>query len=328
MKRILTLTALSLICSTSEAVNFKVPNHTQRLRAIGSTEGLPLALTKALSPQAFEPVPVPGRHDWLAVHRETGQTFDDFVRRRPNRPQKTRNKIYLQPLGDFPETHAPPLDTLKQYAPAYFAIPVKVLAALALDDSNITTRINAFTRKRQILTDDVLVLLRKKLPEDAFCLLAITMDDLYPDPSWNFVFGQASLRERVGVYSFARYDPAFYGQKRTKDYEKLLLRRSCKVLVHETAHMFGLHHCIYFRCVLNGSNHLAESDSRPLHLCPVCLRKLQHSIGFDVTDRYAGLFHLYGKTGFNRDARWVEQRLIHILGAEAAQAAIKKKNEH
>jgi archaemetzincin len=33
------------------------------------------------------------------------------------------------------------------------------------------------------------------------------MEDLYPEPSWNFVFGQASLNERVGVYSFARYGP-------------------------------------------------------------------------------------------------------------------------
>ncbi|MHC4622565.1 MAG: archaemetzincin [Planctomycetota bacterium] len=309
-------------------MNFKAPDHAQRLRAIGSTEGLPPALSKALSPDIFEPVPVPRPADWLAVHRETGQTFDDFVRRKPNQPGKTRNRIYLQPLGDFPKTHAPPLDTLKQYAAAYFAMPVKALPALALNETKITTRINDFTRKRQILTDDVLGILRKKLPEDAFCLLAITMEDLYPDPSWNFVFGQASLRERVGVYSFARYDPAFYGQIRTKDYEKLLLRRSCKVLVHETAHMFGLYHCIYFRCVLNGSNHLAESDSRPLHLCPVCLRKLQHSTRFDVVKRYARLFHFYKSIGFDRDAQWMKQRLIHILGAEAAQAATEKKNEH
>jgi hypothetical protein len=31
---------------------------------------------------------------------------------------------------------------------------------------------------------------------------------------FNFVFGQASLNDRVGVYSFARYDPAFYGYTR------------------------------------------------------------------------------------------------------------------
>ena len=102
------------------------------------------------------------------------------------------------------------------------------------------------------------------------------MRDLYPDPAWNFVFGQASLRERVAVYSFARYadrDP------------RVVLRRSCKVLAHETSHMFGIEHCIYFRCVMNGSNHLAESDARPLRLCPVDLRKLQWSVGFDVVER-------------------------------------------
>ena len=73
------------------------------------------------------------------------------------------------------------------------------------------------------------------------------MEDLYPEPTWNFVFGQASLRERVAVFSFARYDPAFYGQKRTADHQTVLLHRSCKVLTHETAHMFGLKHCINHR---------------------------------------------------------------------------------
>mgnify|MGYP000107882883 CR=1 FL=1 len=43
---------------------------------------------------------------------------------------------------------------------------------------------------------------------------AVTMTDLYPSEDWNFVFGQASLRNRVGAYSFARYDPAFYGKER------------------------------------------------------------------------------------------------------------------
>jgi hypothetical protein len=41
--------------------------------------------------------------------------------------------------------------------------------------------------------------------------------------------------------------------------------------------MFGIEHCVWFRCLLNGSNHFAESDARPSHLCPVDLRKLQLS---------------------------------------------------
>jgi len=41
-------------------------------------------------------------------------------------------------------------------------------------------------------------------------------------------------------------------------------------------------HGVFFNCLMNGSNHLAESDRRPLHLCPVDLRKLQWTLGFDI----------------------------------------------
>jgi len=311
-------------------MNFKPPTHTQRLRAIGPTKGLGETLRKALDPgDDFEPISVPKPGDWLAEHRETGQSFDDFVKSKRNRPDKRRNKIYLSTvggLGEFPKSQIPLVERLREYAALYFAMQVEILPCLALSDNAITTRRNPFTRNRQVLTGDVLAILKKKVPTDAFCVLAITMEDLYPAPSWNFVFGQASLRERVGVYSFARYDPAFYGKKRQKDYEKLLLRRSCKVLVHETGHMFGLKHCIYFKCVLNGSNHLKESDSRPMHLCPVCLHKLQHSIEFNIISRYSKLFHFYQKIGFDDEAQWVANRLKWTLGDEAAHV-IKRQEK-
>jgi len=81
-----------------------------------------------------------------------------------------------------------------------------------LDARVLTSRENRYTGNVQILTRDILGLLLEKLPGDACCVLGITMKDLCPDPSSNFVFGQASLRDRVGVYSFARHDPAFYGR--------------------------------------------------------------------------------------------------------------------
>jgi archaemetzincin len=327
MRRLFFSIAVVSAFSVALAMDFKPPSAAERIRAIGPTERLPETLRKALEPGAgFEPIPTPKPGDWLAEHYESGQSFDAFVKRKPNRPNKKRNKIYLQPLGKFPKGEVPMVERLKAYAEAYFGLRVEVLPCLALGDS-ITSRTNPYTHNRQILTSDVLTILRKKVPADAFCLLAITMEDLYPEPSWNFVFGQASLRERVGVYSFARYDPAFYGKKRGKDYEKVLLRRSCKVLVHETGHMFGLMHCIYFKCVLNGSNHLQESDSRPVHLCPVCLRKLQHSIGFDVVNRYSELFRFYKKVGFDDETQWIADRLEWIVGREAAQAIIEEKGK-
>jgi archaemetzincin len=63
---------------------------------------------------------------------------------------------------------------------------------------------------------------------------------------------------------------------------------------------------------MNGSNHLAESDARPLHLCPVDLRKLQWSVGFDVVERYRSLLDFHRRAGFEDEAQWLERRLVFI----------------
>ncbi len=63
---------------------------------------------------------------------------------------------------------------------------------------------------------------------------------------------------------------------------------------------------------MNGSNHLAESDRRPLHLCPVCLRKLQWSVGFDVLARYTALEQFNRNAGFSDEAEWLKARIHEI----------------
>lgn len=272
-----------------------------RIAAIGPLGGLPAPLQRALDPSAFEPLPKPEALDWLANHPEPGQTFVQWVHASAPHPDAQRHILYLQPLGAF-GSDAPPLGKLQQFAAAFFMMEVKVLPAIAID-AKITSRSSPIGGKRQLLTSDLLDVLRRRLPGDAFCILGITMEDLYPSPSWNYVFGQASLDERVGVYSFARYG----GGTR-----ELMLRRSCKVLAHETCHMFGIAHCIWFRCVVNGSNHLAETDARPLHLCPVDLRKLQRAVGFDVVERYRRLHKFCAEAGFRDEAKWLEGQVAAI----------------
>ncbi len=295
-------------------MNFKAPSPEEIFRAIGKTESLPVNLQRALeSDEDFPPIPTPKPGDWLAVHVEVGQTFDQFLDQKPRKPDEIQTHIYLQPLGQFVNGNNPSLEMLRAYAAAYFVMEVKVLPPIAISGAKIATRINQFSGQRQLLTGDVLGLIKSSFPADAFCVLAITMEDLYPDPSWNFVFGQASLQQHVGVFSFARYDPLFYGEKRGDNYLAVLQRRSCIVLVHEVSHMFSLLHCIFFSCVMNGSNHLQESDARPLYLCPVCLRKLQHSIGFDVLDRYRRLLQFYRRFEFDDEAGWVSNRIKKIL---------------
>jgi archaemetzincin len=292
---------------------FEPPTLEVKRAAVGDLTGLPAALQRAFAPDSpeFESIPKPEPHDWLAVHDELGQTFDEFKASRPNRPTSVRRVIYLQPLGEFVPDTSPAIKKLLEFAVAFFAMEVKALPPLSLDTSKFTTRHNPYAGNLQILTTDVLDFLKARLPPDAFCVIAITMEDLYPEPSWNFVFGQASLRERVGLYSFARYDPTFYPATpgRPSNYETLLLRRSCKVLAHETNHMFGLAHCTFYNCLMNGSNHLAESDRRPLHLCPICLRKLQWSIAFDVLKRYRTLEKVCHTDGFADEAGWFSRRV-------------------
>ena len=296
------------------AMEFTPPDEKRIRDAIGDVTQLPVQLQRALASDhdAFEPIPKPAPGDWPAVHQEQDQTFEQFKASNPNRPAPSRNIIYFQPLGDFAAERSPSLEKLREFAAAFFAMEIKTLPSVPIE--NFPTRRNPFTHNPQILTTDVLRFLKTRIPGDAFCVLAITMEDLYPEASWNFVFGQASLPDRVGVYSFSRYDPAFYGEAHTSGYEVLLLRRSCKVLAHETSHMFGLTHCTFFNCLMNGSNHLAESDRRPLHLCPVCLRKLQWSIGFDVLDRYRSLERLCRGDQFVDEADWLGRRLEALRG--------------
>lgn len=278
-----------------------------RVAAIGFVEHFSPEVQRAFDPDGFEPMPAPGPSDWLAQHPETPQTYDQYARTKPNLPDAQRRVLYLLPLGEFPST-APSVDALGKIVRAFYTLEVRVLPAVALRDVKAKTRKHPEDRQLQLLAPDVLRWLTARVPDDAYGLVAITMTDLYPQESWNFVFGMASLRERVGVQSFARQDPAFFGEKRDAGWEQLALRRATWTMVHELAHMFGLPHCTYFSCVVAGSNHQAEADRRPLHPCPVCLRKLHHAIGFDPAKREEDLAAVLRELGIADEAAWSERR--------------------
>ncbi len=149
-----------------------------------------------------------------------------------------------------------------------------------------------------------------RLPEDAYCMIAVTWSDLYPDDTYNFVFGLARLTARVGVFSFARLHPDFYGIVVADPIEvrHMVMRRSLAVMSHEIGHMFGLGHCVFHSCNLNGSNSLEESDRQPMHLCPVCLRKLHVMLGFDPAQRYGELREQYRRAGLEQEEAWARRR--------------------
>ena len=95
-------------------------------------------------------------------------------------------------------------------------------------------------------------------------VLALTTSDLWPGEDLELRLRPGQPTDRVGVWSLARYGDADGSEE---DY-RLFRQRMFKVALHETGHMLGIRHCTAYECCMNGTNHLAEMDSRPLYLCP------------------------------------------------------------
>ena len=254
--------------------------------------------------------PAPG--DWLAQHPEPGQSYQEYVRGSPVRPDKTRRVLYVQPLGEFGDTQRKIIHRTAEYMEIYFGVPVKVREGLSLG------LVPAEARRKhpawgvdQILSTYVLdKVLAPRLPGDAAALLAFTPSDLWPGEGWNFVFGQASLEDRVGVWSIARYgDP-----DESKDAYRRCLVRTIKVGTHETGHMFSMQHCVRYECNMAGSNHLAEMDRRPMWLCPLCLAKLCWATGADPQKRFQRLAVFCRDNGLAREQEFFEKSLAALRG--------------
>jgi predicted Zn-dependent protease len=136
-----------------------------------------------------------------------------------------------------------------------------------------------------------------------------------------YVVASTDLERRVSVLSFFRYHPSLertslHSKPPAHEDTQVVIRRACKMVVHAVCEMFGMQHCVYFHCRMNGSATMEQQDLSPMHLCPVCLRKLLHAIGVHTTprviERYFRLQTLTGgiyKDCFGKDAsRWFKQR--------------------
>lgn len=254
-----------------------------------------------------EKLPPPQPGEWLAEHRESGQTYRDFLRSKPIRPTATRRVLYVQPLGDFTATQRKIIDLTAEYMEVYFGLPVTIQKSIGLETIPSSAR-----RKHprwgmdQVLTTHVLEkVLYPTLPADAMARIAFTASDLWPGEGWNFVFGQASLNRRVGVWSVYRNGDPEAGDEAFR----LCLLRTIKIATHETGHMFSMQHCIFYRCNMAGANHLDEADRHPLWLCPLCLAKLCWATGVEPADRFRRLSDFCARQGLDKEQAFFRRSL-------------------
>ncbi len=272
-----------LLCWSGYAAAVKPPKPTNDDKA--RAEQLRLVIAKLTPLHKKLPKPKPG--DWLARFKEPGQTFDEYLRCRPVLPRGKRRTIYVQPLGDLTETQRKVITLTGEFMGLYYNLPVKTSKDLPLRlIPEKARRTHPTWGDKQILSTYVLdKVLKPRLPDDAAVYIALTASDLWPGGGWNFVFGQASLVDRVGVWSIYRNgDP-----DKSDEAFRLCLLRTMKTATHETGHMFSMLHCIAYECNMCGSNSRAESDRRPLALCPQCLAKTCWGTGTDPLERFKAL---------------------------------------
>lgn len=244
--------------------------------------------------------PQPG--EWLAEQKEEGQTAAQYKRCSPTRPSELVNVIYLQPIGVFDSAIIELIHGTAEYLEICFGLKVRILETLenrVVADSN--TRIGA-EKNVQIYAPAILQVLKNRKPADAVVYMAITERDLYPRPDWNFAFGVASYKERIGATSMYRlldYQSGrlIFGQS---------LSRLIKVASHEIGHLFTLHHCTYVVCTMNGSNSLGESDRKPNRFCSECTDKLTWNLHLNVLDRLHRFQEYFKKHKLDKDLKLIE----------------------
>lgn len=245
--------------------------------------------------------------DWLEEHNEPGQSVLSYTRSRPNRPDSTKKFIYIQLIGSFTESQLKVLDLTIEYMQESFGLPVKKLESYPIEKiPKDAQRIHPTWKIHQLYTPHLMdkVLLPNR-PADAVALIGFTGVDLYPDPNWNFVFGIASLRNRIGLWSIYRNgDPSV--NERTF---KLCLRRTIGTAIHETGHIFGIKHCIAYECIMAGCNNQQESDRRDLYYCPSCLQKLVWNTRVKPAERFRRMVKLCEKLGLKKEKEFFEKSL-------------------
>ncbi|MBN2583795.1 MAG: hypothetical protein JXL80_12075 [Planctomycetes bacterium] len=265
--------------------------------------------------------PQPG--EWLDRFDEPGQTFDQYLKCDPAVPQGKRSVIYIQPLGNFTPAQREIVRQTADFMGRYYGLKVTTREGLPL------SIIPAKARRKhpqwgmeQVLTTYVLDdVLKPRLPDDAAAYIAFTTSDLWPGEGWNFVFGQASLKQRVGVWSIYRNGSLDAGP----DERRLCLLRTIKTAVHETGHMFSMRHCTAYECCMCGSNHREEADRRPLWLCPECMAKACWATRTDPVKRYEGLRDFCRDAGLTDAEKFYGRCIVALTAAGKAAPAAESR---
>ncbi|XP_027465537.1 archaemetzincin-1 isoform X4 [Zalophus californianus] len=238
--------------------------------------------------------------DWLLSRPEAPEDFQTFHASLPSRRQSpARKHIYLQPidLSEGPAGSAL-LEHLRNCTEAFFlGLQVRCLPSVAAASIHCCSRPSQDSDRLQLHTDGILSFLKNSKPGDALCVLGLTLSDLYPCEAWSFTFGKFLPGHEVGVCSFARFSGDLL-QSGPSAADPALVEAAAdgpETPVRDGGQSVGFSALGMVQCC-KGALSLDEALRRPLDLCPICLRKLQHVLGFKLVERYKRL-HAWTQAG-------------------------------
>lgn len=225
------------------------------------------------------------------------QSFDDHLRI-ANPLSTARRTIYICLLENpFPDDAV--LSIVQKYIQDFFRLPVRIIR-VSWRKMGLRTRAgrNGFG-EFQLSMDDLLKWLQRRVPQDAYCIVAVTTLDLFvPDSSWEYIPGRSHYTQRHGACSYARLksetDQMFVPCDRGT-----FVRRCLKLTCHEVAHTFGLKHCSDSTCRMAGTMSLEHHDATHLLFCSDCEFKLQTLLKWsrqDLKDRAKALSAVLANT--------------------------------
>ncbi|TDW52631.1 archaemetzincin [Flavobacterium sp. 270] len=251
----------------------------------------------------------PTAGQWLDMHKEKGQSFEQFMNSKHIVPTKDSNIIYVKPIGNFTDLQKKQIKLLREYLAIFFQLETKIAEKASNDIIPNNARRISTEGHEQFLAGYILDdILKEEKPEKRIALMGLTEVDLYPKPEWNYVFGLASYSQKIGVSSIYRLQDG----KLTEENFNLCLSRLLKICSHEIGHMFGLHHCVEVNCAMNGTNSLVETDTKVIRLCSVCQRKLNSGINYDNNKRLTELAAFFQRNNLKDELQLMEKDLKSI----------------
>ncbi|KAF2009138.1 hypothetical protein BU24DRAFT_428660 [Aaosphaeria arxii CBS 175.79] len=67
-----------------------------------------------------------------------------------------------------------------------------------------------------------------------------------------------------------------------EELQALWFSRVARTAVHELGHCFGMAHCVYYACNMQGTASMKEDGRQPPYFCPVCLTKVSFAVAVEL----------------------------------------------